>query len=133
MSDQYPQYPQYPEYPQYPGNYGQAPPPGPYGPYGQYGPPPNYGPPPDNNLVWGILATVFCCLPLGIVSIVKANQVSTLWMQGLHAEARKAADEAKKWAIWSAASLGILVLLYVVFIVVMLVAFGMAASDITPG
>ena len=36
--------------------------------YGQQQP---VGPPPDNNLVWAILVTVFCCLPLGIVSIVK--------------------------------------------------------------
>ncbi|WP_010343070.1 CD225/dispanin family protein, partial [Xanthomonas sacchari] len=24
----------------------------------------------SNNLVWAILTTLFCCLPLGIVSIV---------------------------------------------------------------
>ena len=39
-------------------------------------PAPAYGQPsqpkPDSNLVWGILATILCCLPLGIVSIVKA-------------------------------------------------------------
>lgn len=34
---------------------------------------------PGNNLVWGILATVFCCLPFGIVSIVKASKVNALW------------------------------------------------------
>jgi hypothetical protein len=39
-------------------------------------PPPNgagiYVP---NNLVWAILSTLFCCLPLGVVSIVYASQV----------------------------------------------------------
>jgi interferon-induced transmembrane protein len=57
---------------------------------------------PNNNLVWAILVTVFCCLPLGIVSIVKATQVSGLWAQGQYAEAQKAADDAKKWAMWGA-------------------------------
>ena len=32
------------------------------------------GPPPDNNLVWAILCTVLCCLPLGIVSIIKSTK-----------------------------------------------------------
>ena len=103
MTDQYP-----PPYPP-PG----GPPPG-YG-YGYGYPPPNYGPPPDSNMVWAILSTLLCCLPLGIVSIVKSSQVSSLWFQGYHAEARKAADDARKWAMWSAISAGILLLLYVVF------------------
>ncbi|PRX47100.1 interferon-induced transmembrane protein [Prauserella shujinwangii] len=130
MSDQqYPQFPQYPEQPRYPGQ--QGPPPGP--PYPQYGyGPANYGPPPDNHLVWAILTTVLCCMPLGIVSIVKSNQVASLWAQGLHAEARQAADDAKKWAIWSAATMGILVGLYVVFLIVMIVVFGFAATELTP-
>ena len=29
-----------------------------------------------NHLVWAILSTLFCCLPLGIVSIVFAAQVN---------------------------------------------------------
>ena len=73
------------------------------------GPPP-YGAPqggypvqqPDSNLVWGILSALLCCLPLGIVSIVYASKVSGLWVQGRYAEAQTAADNAKKWAIWSA-------------------------------
>jgi hypothetical protein len=96
----------------------------PYPQYPQYGWQPNYGPPPENNLVWAILATVMCCLPLGIVAIVKANQVNTLWFQGYHAEAHRAADEARKWAMWSAISFGILIALYLVFVVVMFVFVG---------
>ena len=69
-------------------------------------PPGNYPPPggvqPNNYLVWAILTTLFCCLPLGIVSIVKSTQVSGLWAQGQYAEAQKASDDAKKWAMWSA-------------------------------
>ena len=111
---------------------GPYPPPG--GPYygaPGYGPP-GYGPPPDNNLVWAILSTVLCCLPLGIVAIVKSNQVNTLWFQGFHAEAHKAAADARKWAMWSAITTGILLLLYIVFIVVMVVIVGVSASTYTP-
>src|ERR1700760_3567728 len=61
--------------------------------------PPGYPPParePDNYLVWGILVTVMCCLPFGIVSIINSNKVSSLWAQGQYAEAQAAADSAKK-------------------------------------
>jgi hypothetical protein len=100
---------------QYPPPY---PPPGGPG-YGSGYPPPNYGPPPDNNMVWAILSTVLCCLPLGVVAIVKSSQVQSLWFQGFHAEAQKAANDARKWAMWSAISIGILLLLYVLFFVVL--------------
>lgn len=90
-----------------PGNYpppppgGYPPPPPPGGGYPPPGPP-GYGTQPDSNLVWAILVTVFCCLPLGIVSIVKATQVSGLWAQGRYAEAHQASDDARKWAMWGA-------------------------------
>jgi Interferon-induced transmembrane protein len=91
------------EYPP-PGNYpppppGNYPPPPPPGSGGYGGAPANQ---PDSNLVWGILVTVLCCLPLGIVSIVKASQVSGLWGQGRYEEAQKASADAKKYAIWGA-------------------------------
>ena len=69
---------------------------------------------PNNNLVWAILVTVFCCLPLGIVSIVKATQVSGLWAQGQYAEAQKAADDAKKWAMWGAIIGAIAIVIYLI-------------------
>ena len=89
MSEPYPPNPQDPNDPT-----GGQPAYGGYGGYGQgsypgapsYGQQPN-GPKPDNNLVWGILATVLCCLPFGIVSIVKASKVDGLWNSGQFAAA----------------------------------------------
>ena len=73
---------------------------------------------PDNNLVWGILVTVLCCLPLGIVSIVKATQVSGLWGQGRYAEAQQAADDAKKFAMWGAIAGVVVGVIYLIFTLV---------------
>ncbi|KZS67059.1 hypothetical protein A4G26_08925 [Mycobacterium kansasii] len=82
-------------------------------------PPPGYPPQqppagqqPDNYLVWSILVTLFCCLPLGIVAIVKSTQVSGLWAQGRYAEAQAAADSAKKFVMWSAIAGVIVIVIY---------------------
>jgi predicted secreted protein len=102
-----------------PGNY---PPPQPYS-GGAY-PPPGQGQvaQPNNHLVFAILTTLFCCLPLGIVSIVKASQVNGLWAQGRYPEAQQSAASAKKWAMWSAI-LGIVV---IVVYAIVAVAGGMS-------
>ena len=68
---------------------------------------------PATYLVWAILATLLCCMPFGIVSIVKASQVSSLYYQGNYAEARAASRAARNWAIASAVSSGAIVLVYV--------------------
>lgn len=67
-----------------------------------------------NNLVWAILTTLFCCLPLGIVSIVYATQVDGKRAAGDLAGAREAADKARFWALMSALSVPILVVLWFV-------------------
>ena len=89
-------------------------------PPGNYPPPPAgglppAGAPPNNNLVLGILVTIFCCLPFGIVSIVKATQVSGLWAQGQFQAAQTAADEAKKWATWGAIADAVVLVIYLMF------------------
>lgn len=68
-----------------------------------------------NQLVWAILSTLFCCLPLGIVSIVYAAQVDGKRAAGDIAGAREASRKAGLWALWSAVSLPILVVVWFVF------------------
>ena len=82
---------------------------------------PSYVP---NNLVWAILSTLFCCLPLGIVSIVFAAQVNGKLAAVDVAGAQEASDKAKKWAMWSAIAGVSLVVLYIIVIFAM---GGMAA------
>lgn len=79
-----------------------------------------------NHLVWAILSTLFCCLPLGIVSIVFAAQVNGKLAVGDMAGAQEASDKAKKWAMWSAIAGVSLVVLYIIFIFAM---SGMAAMS----
>lgn len=73
---------------------------------------------PDNYLVWAILSTLLCCMPFGIVAIVKATQVDTFWAQGNQAEAIEAANAAKKWTIVSAVSSVAVWSIYVLIVVV---------------
>ena len=80
--------------------------------------------PPDNNLVWAIVSTMLCCWPLGIVSIIKSTKVNTLWIQGDYTGAQKSANDAKKWAIYSAVGA---VLFWVIYIAVMVV-LGVASN-----
>ena len=95
---------------QYGGQYG-----GGHNPGGFGGPP---GPPPENNLVWAILSTLFCCLPLGIVAIVKAANVNSLWAAGQFQQAQQASQDAKKFALWGAIAGVVVGVLYFVFIMV---------------
>ena len=69
-----------------------------------------------NHLVWSILATLFCCLPLGIVSIVYAAQVDGKRAAGDLPGAHQASHNAKMWAIYSAIVGPILIIAYIFFI-----------------
>ena len=62
---------------------------------------PQTSPRPDNYLVWAILATLFCCLPFGIVAIVKSSKVNSLYDQGLVDEAYRTSAEAKNWCYYA--------------------------------
>jgi hypothetical protein len=91
------------------------PPPPPPGPYGASG---ALGTPPPNYLVWAILTTVLCCLPLGIPSIVFSTQVNSKWALGDVAGAQEASAKAKKFAIWAVIGWGIFLVLYVIALIV---------------
>src|SRR5690606_19726812 len=64
------------------------------------------GPTVPNHLVWAILATICCCLPTGIVSIIYAAQVDGKVQAGDLAGARQSSDNAKLWA-WISFGLGL--------------------------
>ncbi len=53
--------------------------------------------PPKTWLVESILATLFCCLPLGIAGIVNASKVESRFYAGNVNGAIKASDDAAKW------------------------------------
>jgi len=79
----------------------------------------NYGQPlrPNNYLVWAILSTLFCCLPLGLYAIILASKVNGLFDSGLYEEAEEASAKAKKWTI-TAVVLGLIAnVLYILVMV----------------
>lgn len=57
---------------------------------------------PDTYLLWAILTTCFCCVPLGIYAIIRSSKVENLYAMGDYEGAYKASDDAKKWSIISA-------------------------------
>ena len=79
----------------------------PYGP-GQQGPPPSY-------LAWAIISTLCCCIPFGVVAIVYASKVNSLWARGDMYGAQKASERAQLWTIL-AIVLGLLANFFVMMI-----------------
>ena len=105
------------------GGYEAAPPPPPPGNYGGPG-----GTPPPNHLVWAILSTLFCCLPLGIASIVFAAQVNSKFAAGDVAGAQDSSEKARKFALWATIAGVVIAVLYVILIIVGAASFNMETS-----
>lgn len=74
--------------------------------------------PPKTWLVESILATLFCCLPLGIVGIVNASKVESRFYAGDIDGAYKASEEAGKW---SKLSIGVGIAIGVLYMLFMLI------------
>lgn len=72
-------------------------------------------PKPDNNLVLAIVCTVCCCLPLGIVGIVKASKVNGLYLAKQYEAAELASKEAKKWSL---IGIGVGVVIEIIYMIV---------------
>lgn len=63
---------------------------------------------PDSHMIWAILSTLFCCLPFGIVAVIKASQVNSNWNAGNYDLAEDASDSAKSWC-WASTICGLIV------------------------
>lgn len=53
---------------------------------------------PDNYLAFAIVSTILFFAPTGIVAIVKASQVDSLWAAGKYEEALAMSASAKKFS-----------------------------------
>ena len=57
--------------------------------------------PVTNFLPWAIAATICCCMPGGVASIVYSAQANSAWKAGHVEEAQNAASKAKLWLLLS--------------------------------
>lgn len=79
-------------------------------------------PAPSSNMVWAILSTILCCLPFGIVAIIYASKVDSMWAAGQFDAARDAARKAMNWSIAAAVSAVVVSVIYIIFWVVVFAA-----------
>lgn len=81
---------------------------------------------PNSYLALAIISTILCCLPTGIVSIIYATKVNSLYEDGNYSEATKASKNAKTWGI---VSIGIAALGWILYILIFGIAmFGAIAN-----
>lgn len=73
---------------------------------------------PKNWLVESILVTILCCLPFGIVGIVNAAKVNSLYDQGKYDESIRISANAKRWSMFGLIA-GIIYLIFVIIMVSM--------------
>ncbi len=75
---------------------------------------------PKTWMAESILVTIFCCLPFGIVGIVNAAKVSSLFAAGNVAAAEEASKSAGKWTKWGFIVGLVVIVLYAIFYVAMM-------------
>lgn len=100
-------------------------------------PQPNYAaqpaqpsmPQPASHLGFAIFTTLCCCLPLGIVAIIKSSKVSEYYNLKQYDAAIAASNEANRWCMY--AMLGWIV--YIVIVSIIYAIAGAAAFSFLPG
>ena len=68
-------------------------------------------------LVWSIIVTIFCCLPLGIPGIVFASKIDKLAAMGDLAGAQDAAKKSKMFSIIGAIVGAVVIIVTIIFYV----------------
>ena len=88
-----------------------------------------YIPQPASHLGFAIFTTLCCCLPLGIVAIIKSSKVSEYYNLKQYDAAIAASNEAKNWCTYA------LIGWFVYFFIVLIIYFiaGATAFSFLPG
>ena len=76
-------------------------------------------------LIFAIISTLLCCLPLGIVAIVYACKINSLQRNGDYAGAQNAAKKAKIFTIIGTVAALVVSIFYIIFAIVI----GIGSSD----
>lgn len=84
---------------------------------------------PDNYLVFSILVTMFCCLPFGIVAIVKSCGVDSAYLAGDVELAVAESRSAKKWCLISLFSCCVPLVVYVLCVMFMVILAAAGAGE----
>ena len=71
---------------------------------------------PNTWLAVSIVVTLLCCVPFGLVAVIKAARVETLWRNGQYEEAEETSASAKKWTIITFVCGLVFYILYVIYI-----------------
>ena len=71
---------------------------------------------PNNYLALSILTTVACCMPLGVVSLIKSTKVDGLYHQGRYQEAEETSKSAKNWALAGIITYVVIIVIYILVI-----------------
>lgn len=77
---------------------------------------------PDSHLALAIITTVMCCLPLGIVAIIKSTKVDQYYNNGDYSEARQASEDVKKFSYIGMGISAVFMVIYFILIIVGAVA-----------
>lgn len=80
---------------------------------------PSVPPCPPTYLALSIIVTALCCLPFGIVGIVKSSSVSREYAIGNYSAAQDASNQAKKWSIIGICCSVAIWILYFLFFVIL--------------
>lgn len=57
-------------------------------------------PMPKSYLAESILVIFLCCMPLGIIGLIKGQEVSRLYLSGHYERAQETSNSAKTWLLW---------------------------------
>lgn len=76
----------------------------------------NMPPKPDNNMIWAVLCTVLCCIPVGIYAIICANDVDKLYAAGNYEGACDRARAARTWSIVGAVASIVIIVFYFILL-----------------